>query len=224
MKIVLRLLICLLPFMAVKGTSAQSDGVVKQKKVLLIPFNRFEFHTELKLSWINAINQMEKDQYYPALRQAFGDAFAMGDFRTIKYIVISDADYTSIMPYIRFSFVGKEGHYSSDLELLSSNIYQKLLDDYKCDFVLIVNWYRILERKESVKLKGVRRFGLYSEHLIDYDFYDHKKVRLSYGSNHKFMVEPTEDNLQYGGVRISELRTEFKKLANDVTEEITPQD
>jgi hypothetical protein len=125
------------------------------------------------------------------------------------------------MPYIKFTFVGKEGHYASDLGLIHQNIYQKLLDDYKCDFVLIVNWYRILERKESIKLKGVRRFGLYSEHLVDYDFYDQKKVRISYGSNHKFMVPPTEDNLQYGGVRISELRTEFKKLAADITEEIT---
>ena len=222
MKIIFRTLICLLLFLVVTDSNAQSDLGLEQKKILLIPFSRFEFHTELKLSWINGINQMEKDQYYPALKQAFGDGFVFGDFKKIKYALISDADYTSIIPYIKFAVVSKEGHYASDLELLHQNIYQKILEDYDCDFVLIFNWYRILERKESVKNKGARKFGVYTEHLIDYDFYDNKKHRLSYGANKKFMVVPTVENLQYGGVRISELRSVYKKLAVDITKEISP--
>ena len=222
MKNIFRFVICLLSFLVVAKSDAQTTKYVKHKKVLLIPFNRFEFHTELKLSMINDINQMEKDQYYPALVQAFSDAFVLGDFNKVKYFVMSDVDYASIMPYIRFKSVGKEGHYNSDLELLHQNIYQKLLEDYDCDFVLIINWYRILERKESVKLKGGRRFGIYTEHLIDYDFYDDQKHRLSYGANKKFKVKPTVDNLEYGGVRISELRTVFKELADNISEEIIP--
>ena len=155
MKNIFRYVICLLFFLVVAKSDAQTTNSVKQKKVLLIPFNRFEFHTELKLSVINDINKMEKDQYYSALIQAFGDAFVLGDFARVKYFVMSDVDYASIMPYIRFMSNGKEGHYASDLELLHQNIYQKLLEDYDCDFVLIINWYRILESKESVKLKGV---------------------------------------------------------------------
>ena len=222
MKNIFRFLICLTLILPAVHTVAQTTNTGKQKKVLLIPFHRFEFHTQLKLSYINKVNQMEKDQYYPALVQAFSDAFVLGEFIRIKYSVISDEDYSAIMPYIKFKSVNKEGHYASDLELLHNNIYQKLLEDYDCEFVLIINWYRIFERKESVKLKGARRYGLYSEHLIDYDFYDDHKNRLSYGANIKFKVKPTVENLQYGGVRISELRPVFKNLAGEISEEIIP--
>ena len=193
------------------------EAAPKKHTVLFMTFDRFEFHTEVKLSYINKVNSLEGDQYYELLSRAFIDAFVLGDFPNVEYREMSSEDCHRILPLLSFKVYHGMGHYAANLDDLHQNMLQKLLSDYDCQYLMIVDWYRIFESLESTKSKNVKQFNTYAEHMMDFDLFNSEKKRTDYGADLRFGVKPTPDNLKYSGLRISDLRLEFHKLAVEIS-------
>ncbi|MEQ9063808.1 MAG: hypothetical protein RIE58_06505 [Vicingaceae bacterium] len=189
---------------------------------MLIPFDRFEFHTEFKRSYINQLTGMQNDEYFFTLTRVFSDAFVLGDFEHVRYQLISVRDYKNIESLLKFEMNNAQGHYAANLSSIHTNLYQKLLQDYQCEFVLVFSWYRIFEVTDNVKLSKARKYGQYSEHMVDFDFFDDQQNLITFGANQRFRVVPAEENMKYRGLRISDLREAYRDLAGDISRQILP--
>lgn len=195
------------------------DGFA-QRKILVVPFDRFEFHTEIPLEMINEANGFELDQYYPALARTMTDAFTLGSSKESVFVVIGESDYNMLRRYLKFRFNGKEAHYECSLELLHKNIYQQILEEYNCQYMLVIDWYRIMQKKEGVTVNKIRKVDVYTEHYIDYDLFNKEKVRIHFDEQLRFKVEVTEENLKYHGVRLADLRPVFQRLVSRISQDI----
>lgn len=199
---------------------AQNELIDSSTKVLLVPFDRFEMHTEFSLKEINEINHLEKDQFYQELLQNFTAAFETYSGNGITYKNIEQEHWKQFKFKANYKYVQKEAHYGCDFSEFDLGDYQELLDEYNCTYLLVIPWYKIQESKEKVKTKEVRRIGLYSEHQIDFDIFNRDQERIYYEALKKFKAKATEANLKYKGLRLKDMIPTYSKIANDISIEL----
>lgn len=186
-------------------------------RVLLIPFDRFEMHSDFTLEEINRINKLEKDQFYQELLQIFTASFETYNGNGIQYALISNEDWKKFKMLSSYKYRQKEAHYSCDLYAYAIDEYQELLDEYNCTYLLVIPWYKILESKEKVKTEEVRRVGFYSEHLIDYDIFDREKELIFFEASKKFRAHPTLESLSTKGLLLKDLISTYGVLTNEIS-------
>jgi len=202
----------------------QYNSPQRNRNILVIPFSRFEFHTEIKLSTINEANELSGDQFYPLLISSFKEAFEINSTERVSYKNISELDLNDISPYITYDLVGSQGHYACNLDSLDKKILKEILDKYECDNLLTINWYRILKDKTSYKKKGIKKITLYSSHFIDYDCFTREGTLINQDSRLKIEVSANSSNAQYMGLRLQDLKPEFKKLVDEITLNLSESD
>lgn len=198
------------------GLSAQEQGV-SHNRVLVIPFNRFELHTEIKLSDINKANGLEGDQFYPQLLVHLTEAFEFASSEEVAYKVISEEDLMKISKEMRYGLIGNEAHYSCLIEKANAEVIRQLLDDYECDYLLTLNWYRIKEINASVVVDKRKKIGVYSYHYIDYDFFNRNLKLLKRASELGLEVKTTPENFKYMGLRLLDLKPYYKTMVDEIT-------
>ena len=199
---------------------SQEAAVDSSTSVLLVPFHRFELHSEFTLQEINEINKLEKDQFYQELLQIFTAAFETYNRNGIRYKVLKNEDWQHFTFNSTYEFIQKKSHYSCDLERFTLNDYQELLDEYNCTYLLVIPWYKIQESKEKVKTKEVRRIGLYSNHVIDYDIFNRKKELVTYEASKEFHAEASIENLPTKGLMLKDLAPAYGVLVNEISIEL----
>jgi hypothetical protein len=195
---------------------AQSK-VEQTYKVLVIPFSRFEFHTEIKLSEINKANGLEGDQFYPQLIAHLTEAFEIASSEEVAYTFVTEDDLRIICKELRYGLIGNEAHYSCIIEKANEEAIRQLLDNYECDYLLTLNWYRIMETNASLIINKKKKIGVYSYHYIDYDFFNRDLTLKTRESKLKMEVSATADNFKYLGLRLQDLKPYYKKMVDKIT-------
>lgn len=199
---------------------AQDTNGGAAARVLLIPFDRFEMHSDFSLKEINSINKLEKDQFYQELLQIFTAAFVTYNGNGINYSLIKNEDWKKFKMISDLKYLQKEAHYSCDLSSYELGNYQELLNEYDCTYLLVIPWYKILESSEKVKTEEVRRVGLFSEHLIDYDIFDKNKELVFFEASKKFHAQPTLESLSTKGLLLNDLISTYGVLTNEISIEL----
>ncbi len=199
----------------------QYNSPQRNRTILVIPFSRFEFHTEIKLSKINEANKLTGDQFYPLLISSFSEAFELNSTERVTYKNISELDLKDIGPYLKYDLIGSKGHYTCNLDSLNKQTLKEILDKYECDYLLTINWYRIISDKTSYKQKGIKKITLYSSHFIDYDYFTREGTLINQDSRVKIEVKANSSNAQYMGLRLEDLKPEFKNLVDEITLNLT---
>jgi len=189
----------------------------RNRQILVIPFSRFEFHTEIKLTTINEANGLSGDQFYPLLVNAITEAFELNSTERLSYKIIDQQDLMKISPFLKYELIPGKGHYTCDMGNLDKKILKEILDKYNCDNLLTLNWYRILNDKTSYRKKRTRKISLYSSHFIDYDVFTREGTIIKEASRVGIEVPADSSNIQYMGLRINDLKVEYKKLVDGVT-------
>lgn len=192
------------------------DGI---RTVLFVPFERFEFHTELQLETINKANNMASDEYYPALISTFNESFILNSSNDVQYKIIEPGDFKELMKYAEHVMVG--GHYRCDLDELKLSQYAELLNKYECDYMLAINWYRIMRVRRSIKIDKTKKYQVYGYYAIDYDLFDRNKLIKLDRSMVKYEVPISTDNYLYNGVRLSDLIPVYKLMVDEITMNIS---
>ncbi len=190
------------------------------KNILVLPYDRFEFYTDIELTKLNEINNLSGDQLYGKMIESLGEAFELNENPRIFYKVVTRQDMQKIRPYIKYGKEGGKSHYASNLSNLDDQVYAELLNGYDCDYFLTINWYQIIKDRTSYKKKKVKKIALYSYHYIDIDLYSKNKKRLMYIGEARFKVPANEENLQYLGCRLVDLKPEYKKLVDEISKRI----
>ena len=218
----MRLALFIVTCISITCLSTNSQAQEKQnpytKRVLLVPFNRFELHTEIELSLINKANNIKQDEFYPNLLNAFHESFILNSNDQVTYHVIKPEDYKELIKYVNQAVT--KGHFESFLNDLEFKDYKAILNAYDCEYVLFINWYRIKDIKRSIKIEKLKHIERYSEHSIDYDVFNANKNNVLRMSAVKFEVEITEDNYKKLGVRLKDMPPVYKKLVDQISVEI----
>ena len=212
-----RLFIIVLFIISNFGIKAQEVQESNALKILIVPFSRFELHTEINLKEINEINGYTGgDQFYEQLKSTLMESFQLNSTEELLYKVISDVDWDVLQP-IKYNLKQKNGHYEANLEACPASKVKEILDKNECDYLLTVNWYRILEEKEMVKKDKVNKIGFYSSHYIDYDVFTRERTIIRSGIHQEFSVPPSAQNLNYQGLRILDLKPVFKNVVDEIS-------
>ena len=152
------------------GLSIDMDSSEK-RSILVIPFGRFDFHTEVEMEEINKINGSTGEDFYNQVYAGLCEAFILNGNEQVIFRLADDEDKLSFRNKVRFGMKGNTGHFACFPDDLPKSDMKKLLDEYECDYLLSVNWYRIQESRSSVKSGRVKKVRLYTTHMIDCDLF-----------------------------------------------------
>lgn len=208
------ILLCFVQFSTL-FLSAQTSLPEGIRTVLCVPFERFEFHTEIQLKTINKANNMSSDEYYPALISTFNESFILNSSNEVQYKIIEPADFKELMKYAEHEMV--KSHYSCNMDELKFSQYAELMKKYECDYMLTVNWYRIMRVKRSIKIDKSKKYQVYGYFAIDYDLFDRNKLIKLEKSMVKYEVTISAENYLYNGVRLSDLIPVYKLMVDEIT-------
>lgn len=189
----------------------------KVKDILVVPFDRFEMHSDILLDDINAVNNFDSDQFYVTIVKYLAEAFEINSNEKVNYKVISEVDLTKIKPSLYYNFIKNSAHYSCLIDSLDKKTLKELLNENLCDYLLTVNWYRIKQTKITVKVDSKKKVSLYSSHYIDYDLFTSTGTLIREGSQLEFQVPVNPENYKKMGLSTEDLRPLYTELVNRIT-------
>ena len=202
-------------------SGAQTEIIDSSTTILVVPFDRFEMHSEFTLEELNRINHLEKDQFYQEMLQNFTVAFETYNGNGLKYKIINNEDWKQFKFKSTYTYIQKEAHFGCDLNAYEVTDYQELLDRYNSSYLVVIPWYKIIEHKEKLKTEDSKRLmGLYSMHLIDYDIFNRNKDRVYYEASKKFSAQVTEENMKYYGLRLQDMIPTYSMLVHEISIEL----
>lgn len=197
------------------GQNLDSSSIAKKKVVLIVPFNRFDFHTEFSLHEIADQNRVEVKDVYDLFKQSLLNSFVSSDCETYQYRIISDFHLNYLKRRITYSMSRKPMHYSVDLSMVQSSDLKQVMDDYQASYVLFLNWYHIKKDNKAVTTEGYRSSGM-SRHFIDYEVYNSDKDVLLWAHEHTFETNLNKEILKTMGLRVVDLQKTYKLLPLEI--------
>lgn len=196
----------------------------KVKNVLVIPFERFEMHSKIKLDEINKINGLEGDKFYENLILGITEAFEIKSDDRISYQVISEEDWKKIKSFMDYGVDGSNSHYACLIDSANMVELSEIIKEYYCDYLLTLNCYKIEETKASFKLNDKKKVVLYSAHYVDFDFFTPMGYSIYQGSNYEIEVEVSRENFKTRGLYLKDLRFEFPKMVEYISNSFLGKD
>lgn len=198
--------------------------VAQQKKVLVVPFTRFQLDSEFKIEELDKFNEGSSAEVYDQYVKCLEKAFNNFNDELVSFEVLSGADYTQNKKFIRCNlgkFKGKNYNQSS-LKLFDKEQYSELLKSYDADLLLTVNWYSIDKAIHTVFIGDRNKRMKYSQHKLDYDVYDMKQERILGKGNQKLFCGdfPSESIINSKSLNASELAPCYGELIQDLVKAI----
>lgn len=200
------------------GFSQESN----KKKVLVIPYDRFEFVSEFDLETIAQKNDITKEEVYLLYQKTILKAFEEHLDENFKFIPM-DRDlikpFKSLIKYENGKFRGKN-YNAVNLSGFSEKDFEKLLQDHGCDFVIFLTWYDI-QKEAHMKSGGRRKRVPYAGHYIDYDVYNLFKQRVvGMGRVKAIAPKPNDLEADFYLLRTLEVTKAYTQFINSVIEQL----
>jgi len=169
----------------------QGNYAQTSKRILLVPFDRLQLHSDFAFSEIAEINQWDSAGVFQQIRQTF-IAHLPDTQDKLIYIQLPDNEYYGL--HNRLPKVYKKEPIDHDGvridPLLQNSQLEQLLDAYAADYILFINKFSIVGRV----LMGGRSYGdgsktlPWSAYKIAYEVYDEEGNMITLDDG--FIIKP----------------------------------
>ena len=191
-----------------------------KKKVLVVPYGRFEFVSKFSLEEIGAKNNIDQSEVFNAYQKAMLSSFVAYQNENFEFLAITDVQLSPYKKYIKYEdgkFDGRN-HYAIKMKTFPQQEFTKLMEENDASFIIFVNWYDIQKSSFTSRGKKRKRFK-YSAHFIDYEVYNlfQQKV-VGVGKAKMDLGAPTDKEAAYKGLRLVELEKAYQQLVLAIIE------
>ena len=193
-----------------------------KKKVLVIPFSRFEFVSEFPLEEIAEKNETTTDKVFLIYQKAILNAFDDYTDENFDFVQVENAAIAPYKKFIQYKYdkFKRKQYYATDLKEFKEEDFTKMLEYYGADFVVFLNWYDI--QKESFTRGGRHeKRAPYAGHYIDYDVYNlFKQKIIGKGRVKAEAYVPDDLQVSYELLRVKELESAYSNLAKQIVDQL----
>jgi hypothetical protein len=191
-----------------------------KKKVLVVPYGRFEFVSKYTLEDIAKKNNVPSGEIFNAYQKSILNVFGEFSNENFEFIAATDLILNPYKKYIKYEdgkFNGKN-HYAIKKRSFPLESFTKLMEDNDASFIIFINWYTIQKASFSSKGKKKKRFK-YSNHFLDYEIYNLFQQKVVGVGKYKIEIaQPTDEEAVYAGLRLLDLEKGYSQLVNTVIE------
>jgi hypothetical protein len=206
---------------------SKSQSQERASRILIVPFDRFDFESTFSLSEIAAANELQSDEeVYPFYRNHFIKEFSTSSTQVVLF-ELQQSDRRQLMSKLPRAYKRKPvTHHGYELQAyVESGKLENLMNNYAADYILFISKYfisnRLLTTKKSFENS---KFLSWSRHEIDYELYDQKGELLIVGDHIQINSNsPNQANFQSAGLiavelnqGIIEVRDKLIKLLNEI--------
>lgn len=191
-----------------------------KKKVLVVPYGRFEFESKFSLEEISEMNSLAANEVFNAYQKSILNVFDGFLNDNFEFVAATDVMLNPVKKFIKYEdgkFDGKH-HYAIKKKSFPLDNFTKLMDDNNASFIIFINWYSIQKASFTSKGKVKKRFKN-SSHFIDYEIYNLFQQKIyGIGKERVKVPMPTENNAAFFGLRLSEVEDGYRLLVDAVIE------
>lgn len=209
---VLILLLITIPLSSI----AQSN----KKKVLVIPYGRFEFTSEYTLEEIAVKNDIASTEVYNAYQKSLLKVSVGFQSENFEFIAITDealAPYKKYIKYVDGKFDGKN-HYAIKMKSFPVEEFAKLMEANDASFIIFVNWYQI-EKSSFVSRGKKRKRFKYSRHFVDYEIYNLFQQKIvGVGKNELDFGTPSDEEAAFKALRLVDVEKGYAHMMSVIIE------
>lgn len=194
--------------------TCSSIAQTNKKKVLVVPYGRFEFTSKFSLEDIAEKNGIDQAEVFNAYQKALLHSFNEFKDENFEFVALTDVELSPYKKYMRYEdgkFNGKQYH-AIKMRAFPEIQFQKLLDDNDANFIVFVNWYQIEKSSFTSNGKKRKRYK-YSSHSIDFGLYNLFQQQIVGVGNFKLIYDsPSDEVAQYKGLRLTELVDSYQQI------------
>jgi len=194
----------------------------KAKRILIVPFDRFDFESSFSLTKIAIENNLSGDDVvYQFYKNHFIKEFSTSTDEVVMF-ELQEADAKYLMSKLPRVYKRKPvTHNGYDLKAYTeSGKLAGLLDNYAADYILFVSKYFISNRLLTTKSNfDGSKFLNWSRHEIDYELYDKSGELLIVGDHIEIKtISPTQANFNSAGLIAKDLNVGILNVRNNLLE------
>ncbi len=193
-----------------------------KKKVLVIPYNRFEFVSEYDLSEIAKKNEVTENEVFLLYQKTILSTFENYvdenfEFVSVKHDLIKP--HKNSIKYESGKCNGKR-YNAVNLESFSKEDFQQFLEAQGCDFAIFITWHDI-QKEAYIKNTDRRNRTSYAGHYLDYDVFNLFQYRVIGEGRVKATVKPANDTeASFTLLRTTELSKALNNFIAHVVEQL----
>ncbi len=205
------LFLILLSLVFIVGFSQTSN----KKKVLIVPYGRFDFVSDYTLEEIANKNNIPATEVFNQYQIAVMNAFKNYKDENFEFELITNETYNIIKKYLKRrmgKFKGKK-YYASNIKVVPDSIFNKFMTNQHTDFVVFINWYSI-KKSVYISLNSNKKRSPFSIHLFDFDIYNLFKQKLFGKGEFKIVCNaPSNESVNKKLLDLKSLNVGYKFLA-----------
>lgn len=195
---------------------------VKKKKVILIPYSRFEFHSSVDLETIASINEVKPNDVYGLYASTLQNAFWNFKHDSIMFITLSEEDFSVFSKRVFYEYQKeKPPHYAVDLSRLDNTYFNSILTKYDAQEFVFINLYQIKKAKKTAPVAGKKTSYKYSNHIIHFDVIGKDRKQI-YGEGNFYvnLENPDVVDIKTMHLKKETLLKAYTKLASYIAEKL----
>jgi len=185
-----------------------------KKKVIVVPYGRFEFVSKFSLEDIAAQNGIDQSEVFNAYQKSLLNAFNQFNDENFEFIALTDVQLSPYKRYIKYEdgkFNGKQ-YQAIKMRSFPLEKFSQLLADNDASFIVFVNWYKIQKASFTSNGKTKKRYK-YSAHFVDYGLYNLFQQQITGVGKFKIEIEnPSAEIAKYKGLRLTDLEIAYQQL------------
>lgn len=215
------LLFILISFIYLPSPAVGFEGRDSAKKVLVIPYHRFEFHTQYGLNEIALINDtISSSEVYEIYQAALMKRLGQFNSNDCDFVAPLASDIRYFWKRVDYEYVKKPvSHYQAMLGRIPDKKYKEMLNAYDADYVLFINWYKIEKAVYRMNTGGGSSRKKYSRHFVDYDIYDEGKQLIIAESRKEIDGEVFSKRMVLRKkLKVEDFEYQYDNLAKDICE------
>lgn len=188
---------------------------VKKKKVILVPYSRFEFHSDVALETIASINSITTNDVYGLYATTLQNAFWNLKNDSVMFVTMAEEDFMAFSKRVFYEYQKqKPPHYAVDLSRLDNKFFNSILTKYDADEFVFITMYHIKKAKKTAPVAGKKTNYKYSNHIIHFDIIGKDKKKI-YGEGNRYinLENPDVVDIQTMHLKKETLLKAYTKLA-----------
>ncbi|PJA07829.1 MAG: hypothetical protein COX70_05490 [Flavobacteriales bacterium CG_4_10_14_0_2_um_filter_32_8] len=193
-----------------------------KKRILVVPYGRFDFVSEFSLEDIAEKNETTADNVFLLYQKALLTAFEKYVDENFEFVAVSP---DAINPYIKFikykpGKFDRKNYNSANLKDFKVEDFTQFLEHQNTDFVIFITWYDI--QKESFIRGGkLDKRVDYAAHYLDFDIYNLFEERIvGMGKVKAEANVPSDLEASYHLLRLRELESGYQNFISKVIEQL----
>ena len=193
------------------------------KRVLVIPFGRFDFQSQFSLDKIAYVNDISNVDLVVDTYLNHFISTSSKEKGQLELFRINEDDLKVLLTRVSKEYKSRPtSHYGVNIDLLKKEEIDALLTNYSADYILFLTQYSI---RKKVIVAGRNfdgnKFIPWSLHEVDYELYDKELHLVAIGDAVSLEPrKPTEENYLSNGLILQTLERAFSRFPEDVYNKI----